>query len=49
LHNRQWTRIVLVVMDKKKFCKKCELCGDEIPLGLTLFKICVKCLTKGKK
>jgi len=36
-------------MDKKKFCKKCELCGDEIPLGLTLSKICVKCLTKGKK
>jgi len=33
--------------DKKKW-PTCENCGDKIPPGLRLYRICVECLTSNK-
>ena len=38
-------------MDKvnKESTNKCMQCGNTIPLALSLYNICLNCLTKGKK
>jgi len=30
----------------KEFKKICQVCGDEIPIGIQLTRICPKCLIK---
>jgi hypothetical protein len=35
-----------MMKNNEEFKKICQVCGDEIPIGIGLNKICPKCLIK---
>jgi hypothetical protein len=38
-----------MMKNNEEFKKICKVCGDEIPIGIRLMRICPKCLIKPVK